>query len=87
MTTRDVPPHPMAKLTDEQRRALRLLAGVPSGCTEALMLARGFETRDVRKLLRDGLAKIETHRALSGGQHVVVTLMQITAAGRKAIAA
>jgi hypothetical protein len=33
----------MAKLTDEQRRALQLLARSPNGCTEALILAHGFE--------------------------------------------
>jgi hypothetical protein len=36
----------MAKLSDEQRRALKLLASSPNGCTEALMLAHGFEIRD-----------------------------------------
>jgi hypothetical protein len=33
----------MATPTDEQRRALRLLASIPNGCTGTLMLARGFE--------------------------------------------
>jgi hypothetical protein len=31
--SRDVQPHTMAALTDEQRRALRLLAASPNGCT------------------------------------------------------
>jgi hypothetical protein len=42
--SRDVQPHPMATLTDEQRRALRLLARSPNGCTEAVMLKHGFRT-------------------------------------------
>jgi hypothetical protein len=32
----------MAKLRDEQRRALRILGRHPDGCTESLMLAYGF---------------------------------------------
>jgi hypothetical protein len=33
----------MAKLSDEQLRALLFLARHPNGCTEALMVAYGFE--------------------------------------------
>jgi hypothetical protein len=33
----------MAKLSDEMRRGLRLLAGTPNGCTEAVMPAHGFK--------------------------------------------
>jgi hypothetical protein len=76
----------MAKLTDEQRRALRLLASIPNGCTETLMLARGFEPSLLRKLLRDGLAAAEPYNTLAGGKHVRTTLIRITDAGRKAIA-
>jgi hypothetical protein len=54
----------MATLTDEQRRALRLLASIPNGCTETLMLARGFELSMLRKLLRDGLAAAEPYNTL-----------------------
>jgi hypothetical protein len=76
----------VAKLTDEQRRALRLLASIPNGCTETLMLARGFELSMLRKLLRDGLAAAEPYNTSAGGKHMRVTLMHITEAGRKAIA-
>jgi hypothetical protein len=51
----------MPKLTDEQRRALRLLARSPNGCTEAIMLAHGFESALLGKLTVDGLAKVEVH--------------------------
>jgi hypothetical protein len=34
----------MAKLTDEELRALLLLARSPNGCTEALLMAHGFPT-------------------------------------------
>jgi hypothetical protein len=37
----------MERLTDERRRALRLLGRHPDGCTEALMMAHGF-TIDAR---------------------------------------
>jgi hypothetical protein len=76
----------MVSLTPEQRRALRLLASIPNGCTETLMLARGFELSMLRKLLRDGLAAAEPYNTLAGGKHVRMTLMRITEAGRKAIA-
>jgi len=36
------------RLTAEQRRALRLLAGNPRGCTEAILLAHGFTGRSWR---------------------------------------
>jgi hypothetical protein len=32
----------MAKLTDEQRRVLRVLARHPEGCAEAVLVAQGF---------------------------------------------
>jgi hypothetical protein len=40
-------------LTDEQRRALRLLARSPNGCTEAIMLAHGFDLVMLGKLALD----------------------------------
>jgi hypothetical protein len=33
----------MAKLSDQQRCALRLLARSPYGCTEVILLAHGFD--------------------------------------------
>jgi hypothetical protein len=76
----------MVSLTPDQHRALRLLASIPNGCTETLMLARGFELSMLRKLLRDGLAAAEPYNTLAGGKHVRMTLMHITETGRKAIA-
>jgi hypothetical protein len=35
----------MAQLSDEQRRALRILARSPNGSTEVLVMAHGFEPR------------------------------------------
>jgi hypothetical protein len=68
------------------RRTAPPVAGeFPNGCTETLMLARGFELSMLRKLLRDGLAAAEPYNTLAGGNHVRMTLMRITEAGRKAI--
>jgi hypothetical protein len=44
----------MAALTDEQRRALQLLAGSPNGCTEAILIAHGFHLAMLGKLAFDG---------------------------------
>jgi hypothetical protein len=44
----------------EQRRALHLLASIPFGATETIMLAHhGFKRRTLAKLLHSGLATIE----------------------------
>jgi hypothetical protein len=75
----------MAKLTDEQRRALRLLARSPNGCTEALMLAHGFELAMLEQLALGGLTRVDVHDTIAGGRPVKVTWMRITAAGRKAL--
>jgi hypothetical protein len=87
--SRDVLPQPMTTLTDEQRRALRLLARSPNhGCPEAILLAHGFESAMQAKLVLDGLAKVEVHDTKVAGRRVKVkvTWLRITEAGRKAIA-
>jgi hypothetical protein len=75
----------MAKLTDEQRCALRILARSPNGCTEALMLAHDFEIAMLGKLALDGFARVKAHDTMAGGRRMKVVWLQITAAGRKAI--
>jgi hypothetical protein len=79
--SRDVPPHLMATLTDEQRRALQLLARSPSGCTEALLMAHGFEVAMLSRL-----AVAVDHSTTAGRRRMKVTWLRITNAGRKAIA-
>jgi hypothetical protein len=76
----------MAKLTDEQLRALLLLARSPKGCTEALMMAHGFESAMLGQFMLDGLVKAETHDMKIARRRVKVTWLQITEAGRKAAA-
>jgi hypothetical protein len=76
----------MPTLTDEQRRALQLLARSPNGCTEALMMAHGFESAMLGKLVLDGLAVAVDHSTMAGRRRMKVTWLRITDAGRKAIA-
>jgi hypothetical protein len=76
----------MANLTDQQRRALQLLAGNPNGCAEATMLANGFEIKILGKLVLDSLAEAEARNTMAGTRRIRVIWMRITDAGRKAIA-
>ena len=72
----------MAELSDEQKRALLILADHLEGCAEDVLLAEGFSVDQVAALALDGLA--ETRRAQRGSRHRV--WIQIAAAGQKAIA-
>jgi hypothetical protein len=74
------------KLTDEQRRALRLLAGSPGGCTEAIMLAHGFTIEMLARLIVDGFAAAEPEHVRPNGRSIKITRMQITEAGGRALA-
>jgi hypothetical protein len=76
----------MAKLSDEEIRALRLLARSPNGCTEPVILAHGFALDHIANLVFGGFAKREVRNMTSNGRQEKVVRMQITDAGRKAIA-
>jgi hypothetical protein len=76
----------MANLTDEQVRALQLLARYPSGCAEAVLLAEGFFVGPLAVLVVDGFAKMHRTAADVGGRQENVVWMEITEEGRKAIA-
>jgi hypothetical protein len=73
----------MAKLTDEQRRALRILARSSNGCTEALMLAYRFTDDLLTELAVYGL--LTAHQEHVVGRPEMVVRMQITPAGRREI--
>jgi hypothetical protein len=64
-------------MSPEQRRALKLLAGSPDGCTMSIMLA---------DLVCGGLASTEPETVRSGRRSIEVVRMRITAAGRRALA-
>jgi hypothetical protein len=73
-------------MSTERRRALRLLAGSPLGCTEAIMLAHGFTYTMLDTLVRDGLATAERREMQAGRQPIEVVWLTITDAGRLALA-
>jgi hypothetical protein len=50
------------------------------------MLAHGFPLAILEEMAADGLLKVVAHNARAGGRRKTVVWMQITAAGRKAIA-
>jgi hypothetical protein len=70
----------------EQNRALRLLAGSPHGCTEAIMLAHGFPFEMLTGLVRDGLATAAPGIMYAGKRPITVTWLAITDIGRQALA-
>jgi hypothetical protein len=69
-----------------RRQALELLEASIDGCTEAIMLAYGFNTELLVELVNAGLATASIERMVAGGRRVEVTRMRITAAGRRALA-
>jgi hypothetical protein len=66
--------------SDEWRRALRTLADLPDGSTEALLLAHGFTTSVIAGLVDTGLATSTTEPILAGGQGVLSGLTSSTGA-------
>jgi hypothetical protein len=70
----------------EQCRALRLLAGSPHGCTEAIMLAHGFTTEILGRLVLDGLATATRGIMYAGNRPIEVTRLRITDIGWQALA-
>jgi hypothetical protein len=69
-----------------ERRALEEIARHPDGCGEATLLADSFTIEQLSGLLIGGFATIERRRANVDGRNQLVLWMQITAAGRQAIA-
>jgi hypothetical protein len=81
-------PNPNRKpaLNADRRSALALLAGSPDGCTEAVMLAHGFKLELLADLVRAGLATATDDRVRAGTREMQITRVQITDAGRQALA-
>jgi hypothetical protein len=75
------------RLSPKARRALELLANNPFGGTERLLLARGFSRRMLLGLVNQGLATLTYEKVLARGKIIEVGEMQITDAGRDALAA
>jgi hypothetical protein len=79
--------HPR-KLTEDERRALQLLAFSPHGATEdALVLAHGFDRDMLTGLLDAKLVKRYRVTVTAPGRMTGVTViyLKILAAGRKAV--
>jgi hypothetical protein len=76
----------VAKLNDDQRRALKTLAHQKNGCAEAALLADGFSIDQLAGLVVQGYAVMQRRRVEIGGRMRTVVWMQITEKGRMAIA-
>jgi hypothetical protein len=67
--------------------ALQLLKDAgPGGCTESIMLAHGFKIELLAGLVREGLASAAPQSVHAGGRSIEVVRLQITGAGRRALA-
>jgi hypothetical protein len=75
----------MAKLSDEERQALNVLARHHDGCAEAVLLSEGSTIRQLSGLVIDGHATLERKLSSIGGRETSVLWMSITDAGRKAM--
>jgi hypothetical protein len=64
---------------------LKLLAGAPTGCTEALLFAYGVTVETLVELIRDGLATAHGESVVAGGNRMEVARLRITAEGRQAL--
>ncbi len=76
---------PKLKLTAEGCRALRMIAASPTGCSESLMFARGFQRALVAGLIEHKLATAGSRPMKAGAQRIEVTQIRITDAGRLAL--
>jgi hypothetical protein len=74
----------MTKLSDEQLRALEVLARHPDGCAEAVLLVDGFHVGQLAVLVFDGLAEMQRTVTDIGGRQRTVAWIKITEEGRKA---
>jgi hypothetical protein len=73
-------------LRAEQRLALALLANVPHGVTQdLLLLAHGFDSDVIAALVHIGLAKVRRETIKAGGPPIEVVRITITDAGRRAL--
>jgi hypothetical protein len=77
---------PQRQISAEKRRALRLLASSPDGCTMSIMMAHGLSLIMLAGLVRGGLASTAPQMERAGAQSIEVVRMQITDAGRSVLA-
>jgi hypothetical protein len=73
-------PQPRRRKPD-RRRALELLAGSPTGCTEALLFAYGITVEMLVGLINAGLATATAERLVAGNKTIEIARVRITEAG------
>jgi hypothetical protein len=71
--------------TGERQRALEMLADLPHGCTEAVLVAHGFTVRVLADLVRGGLAVAKPESVKAGARTLWVVRVMITHTGRQAL--
>ena len=77
---------PRPQLSQEQRRALELIAETPRGCTEdTILVVHGFQSTVLGGLIRDGLATSKPELVDASGRLIKVVRVNITDAGRQAL--
>jgi hypothetical protein len=67
------------------RHALKLLAKSSDGCTEAALLAYGFNPNILAGLVRTGLVSLHMDRVRAGAGWFEIRRLRISAAGRRVI--
>jgi hypothetical protein len=65
----------------DRRRALELLTGSPTGCTEALLFAYGITVEMLVGLINAGLATATAERLVAGNKTIEIARVRITEAG------
>jgi hypothetical protein len=79
---------PDCRTAPRSRLALAMLAtAARDGATQALLSVHGFDASMIAGLVNHGLATITAERVRDGGKLVAIAKVQITAAGRAALAA
>jgi hypothetical protein len=73
------------RLSAEQLRALKVIAKIPRGATEATLFAHGFWPEMLAGLVLAGLTTVTTAFIRAGGPTMKVDRYRITAAGRRVL--
>jgi len=76
----------MSAIQTAHHHALTLLAANPRGMPEGILHAHGISIDDMVAVVQAGLATARGERVRAGGQVIEVATVQITDAGRKALA-
>jgi hypothetical protein len=71
-------------ISAEWRRALRVVARCPDGCTETTLLALGFTISMLAGLVLDGFATATPETEQAAGREIKIVRVRITDVGRQA---